>query len=263
VGILDFLFRHRRPAAGVAPPVVDPAIGRRARRAVAWTRFLEELNYPFELISGAESQAALESERVRGRTKGFCPLIIQPGFDGRILSKPKDLKNSKIRTPTEYFAQRARDLAHDPNWLTIFDDVEEVEPKGGPAQLYVVDWLSETRPLSPFAEVAMLRLPCVEGWKIPLFVDFIEPFDQSGRTPGREIGIEKEWYDRFGAELCCLGARSWQFRVARPPQEHRQAVELLRQHYLYCWVDGADDKEHVKNGAAALRVDTYWQFFWT
>ena len=263
MGIFNFLSRRSKPAAAASAPVPDPAIANRARRAAEWTRLLDSLQHPFELVPGSEAQAALEAAQALGRIKSFCPLLIQPGFDGNILTESIRLEDSKVRLPAEYFDRRARELAQDADGLALFDDVEEVEPKERPAQLYVVDWLSEARPLSPFAEVAILRLPCSESWKIPLFADFIGPADQSGRTRGDEIGIEKGWHDQFGAELCCLGPRSWQFRVARPPQDHRQAVQLLRQRYLYSWVDGAYDKEHIENGAAALRVDAYWWFSWT
>jgi Domain of unknown function (DUF4253) len=81
-------------------------------------------------------------------------------------------------------------------------------------------------------------------------------------TTGEEIGIKKDWYERFGAELCCVGRRSWQFRVAHPPRDHREAVALLREHYLYAWQDNTYDREIIENSAAWLRTATYWQFFW-
>ena len=67
---------------------------------------------------------------------------------------------------------------------------------------------------------------------------------------------------RAGAELCCVGPQSWQFRVARR-RKTSGTVQLLRQHYLYSWVDDGYDKDTIENGAAALRVDAYWLFFWT
>src|SRR5262249_30490584 len=130
-------------------------------------------------------------------------------------------------------------------------------------QLYIVDLLSATRPLSAYVELAILRLPCKESWKAPLFVGGNASFDHSRMSLGEEIGIQREWYERFGAELCCVGKRSWQFYVARPPRDHREAVGLLRQHYLYSWVDDTYDKETIENSAAAIRVDTYWHFMWS
>jgi uncharacterized protein DUF4253 len=145
--------------------------------------------------------------------------------------------------------------------LALFDHVNAAEPQAAQS-LNMVDLLSETRPLSLYPEVAILRLPRVDTWKIPLFVPVGGPSDQLDRDESEEIGVQKQWHDRFGAELCCVGERSWQFRVARPPRNHDEAVELLRQQHLYAWMWDAYDEEVIRNSAAALRVDTHWQFFW-
>jgi hypothetical protein len=122
------------------------------------------------------------------------------------------------------------------------------------------DLLSRQQPHPVFSEVAILRLPCVKSWKIPLYLD-VGPSDPAGRSLGQEIGVQKHWYERFGAELCCAGDDFWQFRVARPTRDHAAAMELLREHYLYEWIDGAYEAEALANGAAQLRVDTHWRFF--
>ena len=257
MGILDFLFRRSRPVQTTAPTVVDHFAARRERRDLRWRQLLENVEQPYELVPGAQAETKFEAARVLGQTQKFCPLIIQPGFDAPIRSDPISLKNSNVRTPEEYFGWRAHGLVADTDWngLALFEEVKEVEPTAAQG-LYMTDMLSPTRPVSLLAEVAILRLPCTESWKIPLFVPIGE------RTCGEEIGIQKQWYERFGAELCSVGDRYWQFRVARPPRNDEEAVELLRQHYLYQWVDGAYDKEAIENGAAALRVATHWMFFW-
>jgi hypothetical protein len=263
MGILDFLFRRPRSAVIATTPVADPVVARRAQRDLRWRQLLQDLAHPYELVSGTQAQAAFEAAQVLGRVEGFSPLIIQPGFDGWISAEPMSLKDSKVRMPSEFFAWRTRELAQDTHGLALFDDVEEVTSEDPSDQLHVVDFLSGTRPLSPYAEVAIVRLPCAEAWKIPLLVDVGSPSSDSGITRGEEIGIEKAWYERFGAELCSVGDRSWQFRVARPPRDHREAVELLREHYLYSWVDDAYHEETIETSAASLRLATYWMFFWT
>jgi hypothetical protein len=262
MGILDFLFRRQRPLPTSSAPLVDPFAARRERRDLQWQQLLQNIKHPFELVPGTQARAAFETAHALGRTQNFSPLIIQPGFDESVRSQPMSLKDSKVRTAEEYFERRARELAADTDDLALFDQVSEVEPKGVAGGLYAVDMLSGTRPLSLHAEVAILRLPCAESWKIPLFVPIGGPSDDSGRTLGEEIGIQKQWYERFGAELCCVGHRSWQLRVSRPPTGHDETIGLLRQQYLYAWQDEAYDKETIENSAAALRVDTHWMFFW-
>jgi Domain of unknown function (DUF4253) len=259
MGILDFLFRRSAPVQMTLPAAVDRFADLREQRDLRWRRWLQNLEHPFELVPGARAQAAFEAARTLGRTQNFSPLIVQPGFDTPIRAEPISLKDSKVRIAEEYFEWRARELAADTDDLTLFDQVSEVEQTAAEG-LSMIDMLSETRPLSLHAEVAILRLPCAESWKIPLFVPVVPP--DNSRSEGEEIGIQKQWYERFGAELCCIGDRSWQFRVTRPPRDHDEAVELLRQHYLYAWLDDAYEQETIENSAAALQVSTHWMFFW-
>lgn len=270
MGIFDFLFRRSRPppiavahSADAARPGVDHFGDRRAVRDLQWRQLLQGLEHPYELVPGARAQAEFEAAQVLGRMQGFSPLIIEPGLYTPISAEPMSLNDGEMRTPAEYFASRAHEFAQEMDGLALFDHVNEVAPKDATRRLSVLDMLSETRPASPYAEVAIVRMPCAESWKIPLFVHVGPPFDQSGeKTACEEVGIEKEWYERFGAELCCIGRRIWQFRVTRPPRDHAEAVELLRQHYLYSWAWDDYDEATIENGAAALRVDTYWMFVW-
>jgi Domain of unknown function (DUF4253) len=245
---------------GSPAPVSDRFATRRERRDQRWPLWLKSLAHPFELVPGAEAGDAFEAARTRGQAEGFCPLIVQTGFDLPVRAKPISLKDSKVRTADEYFEWNARTFAENTDNLALFEAVEEVAPTL-PQGLYMIDMLSTTRPLSIYNEVAILRLPCAESWKIPLFLDVGPPASDSGRSRGEEIGIQRQWYERFGAELYCIGERSWQFRVSRPPRSHAEAVDLLRQHYLYAWIDDAYDEETIANGAAQLRVDTHWMFF--
>jgi hypothetical protein len=269
MGILDFLFQRRRSAVTqrssvtrpTAPPAVDWRTARRERRDLEWQRALQSIEHPFELVPGAQAEAAYEAARALGRTQNFSALILQPGFGGPVSTHPSSLQDSEVGAADEYFERRAQTLAEDTDELALFDHVNEVEPQAAQG-LSMVDMLSETQPLSPYTEVAILRLPCAESWKIPLFVPIGGPSDQSERSDGEEIDIQRQWHDRFGAELCCVGERSWQFRVARPPRSHDEAVELLRQHYLYEWMWDSYGEETIENGVAALRTGTHWMFFW-
>jgi hypothetical protein len=279
MGFLDFLFRRSRPAREVRPqrlsgtgettsPLLNLEVAqtdlfakRRARRDQFWPQWLQSLGHPYELVPGAEAEAAYNAARVSGQISGFCPLIVEPGLDTPVRSEPINLKNSKVRTASEYFEIAANVRIEDTDDLALFDTVDELTP-GPPAGLDIRDLLSNLRPFPRFTEVAILRLPCAETWKIPFYLHVGAPLDQSDRSLGEEIGVEKQWYDRFGAELCCIGERSWQFKVARPPRNHAEAVELLREHYLYAWVDDAYDADIIANSAAQLRVNTHWRFDW-
>jgi hypothetical protein len=256
MGLFDFLFRRHAPKAPRSVP--DPFMQRRMDRDVKWRQLLQSLEHPFELVSGAAAQGAFEAARVRGREEGFCPLIVAPGFDGLIHREPVILDDSELVTPAEFFARRAGQFAQT---LDLFESVDEVEPPPGADLLSLID--CACAPPTPYAEIALVRLPCAESWRIPAYVSFGAPLDQFGNTLGEEISIEREWFDRFGAELCAVEDRLWSFRITRPPRDHHQAAELLRQHYLYSWPDDAYENEIIADSVASLRVSSYWTFGWT
>lgn len=277
MGLFDFLFRRSAPvrlqptatsAGAETPPLVRSAAEtdlfaeHRAQRDRSWVRWFQSLKHPYDLVPGAEAEAAYEAARARGQANGFCPLIVQPGFSTPVRANPIGLKDSKVRPADEYFAIAAHALADDTDDFALFDTVEETTP-GLSMGLDMRDLLSSQPPIPPFNEVVILQIPCAKSWMIPLHLDIRPPTDQTDRSLGEEIGVEKHWYDRSGAELCCVGERSWQFRVSRPPRTHAEAVQLLREHYLYAWLDDAYDADTIAAGAAQLRVDTHWSFFWS
>jgi hypothetical protein len=267
--MFEFLFRRRKqaPAASRVSPEQSHAslekirADSRAKREHEWKHFLQTLPYPYEIFAPGGVESAFDAASLEGQTKGFRPLLFLPGFSGCIRKPPSVLDIDTLPSPLEYF-QRMEDELYTDIDFALFDGVKEVLWNHEPDRLYLVDMQSNAKLASPYSEIALAQIPCEFCWEIPLFADFGPPSDEGGRTMAEEVSIQKEWYDRFGAELCCIGEHSWQFRVRRPPQTHGEAVELLRQHYLYSHVDGADDSEHIENGAASLRAGSNWWFGW-
>jgi hypothetical protein len=162
---------------------------RRAQRDLEWRLLLENAECPYELVPGTQAQAALEAARVLGRKESFSPLVVLPsGAGGGISTGPMNLRDSEVPKAAEYFERKTRALVEraarewtdwdtracdvDPDGLSLFDHVSEVTLTDARDQFYshqlcVTDELSETRPISPYAEVALFRLPCADSWKIP------------------------------------------------------------------------------------------------
>jgi Domain of unknown function (DUF4253) len=70
------------------------------------------------------------------------------------------------------------------------------------------------------------------------------------------------WRDRFGAELIGLSSDRMDQRVARQPHTRAQALELAREHYIYC-NDIVDQGEGTLSRlAACLIADDWWNFWW-
>jgi hypothetical protein len=76
------------------------------------------------------------------------------------------------------------------------------------------------------------------------------------------VAALRSWRDRFGAELIGLSLDRMDLRVASRPNTREQALELAREHYVYCSdiVDQGDGT--LSTLAASLFADDWWNFWW-
>jgi hypothetical protein len=79
--------------------------------------------------------------------------------------------------------------------------------------------------------------------------------------PEYHVAALRAWRDRFGAELVGLGTDVMDLRVARPPQSRAQALDLAREHYVFCH-DSVDQGVGTLSGWAALLLGHEWWSFW-
>ena len=79
--------------------------------------------------------------------------------------------------------------------------------------------------------------------------------------PEYHVAALRSWRDRFGAEPVGLGTDVMDVRVARPPQSRAQALDLAREHYVYC-SDIVDQGVGTLSGLAAQLLGNEWWSFW-
>jgi hypothetical protein len=79
--------------------------------------------------------------------------------------------------------------------------------------------------------------------------------------PEYHVAALRAWRDRFGAELVGLNHDCMGLRVARPPQSRAEALDLAREHYVYC-SDSVDQGVGTLCGWAALLLGNEWWSFW-
>lgn len=73
------------------------------------------------------------------------------------------------------------------------------------------------------------------------------------------VAALRSWRDRYGAELVSLTNDTMDFRVQRTPTSREEALELAREHYLFC----SDSLgEMTLRERAALLIENDWWFFW-
>ena len=273
MGLSDFfgrLFGSGAPstppasAAGPAPQSED------AEWARTWEDQIKWLAYPFDLIPGADAEAAFLAAQERGRIEGFSPLVLAPGVNlvpmmprERLIAAAQDIL-ARVRPASEYFEERAQDSGDDEDegLASFFEGLQPREPA-------VLDNDNMHTPHTAFdtatktwghhAEVALVRVPTPHSWEIPAY--FLFGGWNFIATPEQMVAVAKYWHERWGAEICGICLESLEFRVARKPASHEEAVALVREHYLFC-SELEFDQEFLEGLAAELRVMDYWLFWW-
>jgi len=114
-----------------------------------------------------------------------------------------------------------------------------------------------------FEEVAILRIPTAQSWKIPAFVLY---GGWNACPDAAEImSVAKYWREKYDADICAIGNGTLEFRVGRPPSTFEGALKLLREHILFC-PEGFNDLAHVpdlvQTFAESLQSSRYWTFWW-
>jgi len=80
--------------------------------------------------------------------------------------------------------------------------------------------------------------------------------------PEYHVAALRSWRDRYGAELIGMSFDSIDLRVTHRPQSRGEALELAREHYIYC-NDIVDQSLGTLSAlAACLMANNWWEFWW-
>jgi uncharacterized protein DUF4253 len=80
--------------------------------------------------------------------------------------------------------------------------------------------------------------------------------------PEYHVAALRAWRDRFGAELVGLDSDRMDLRLARPPQSRGDALDLAREHYVYCPDSLKQGRGTLSSWAALLLGNAWWSFWW-
>jgi hypothetical protein len=81
-------------------------------------------------------------------------------------------------------------------------------------------------------------------------------------APEFHVAALRSWRDRFGAELVAMSDDTMDLRVSRPPRSRQDALNLAREHYLYCTETAGEGIGTLSNSAAKLLAKSWWYFWW-
>ena len=253
---------------------------RAAQREQLWQQQLKQLVFPYELVSGAEAEAAYEAARAKGQDEGYTPLIITPAtwllpnFSREQLVKKAQRVIDDAPQAKEFFSERMVERSrYDEDGTTKrrLDEAEAfaaAEPIGPTRDLdnrmfTLRDTLGAKPPFPDVREAALVRIPTPRSWEIPAYTLY-------GRwnacpTSGQMVAVARHWHEKYGADICALGDGTLEFRVERPPTDLREALELSREQMLFC-DEGMDDligaPDIFRDAVSLLPIQKYWIFWW-
>jgi hypothetical protein len=108
--------------------------------------------------------------------------------------------------------------------------------------------------------VVVALLPVTQSHEVPGYL----LYGNWNACPPAEYHVAalRSWFDRYGAEIVGVTNDTLNIRVARKPGTREEALELAREHYIYC--DDVIDQgvSTLSNLAAQLMQHEWWYFWW-
>jgi hypothetical protein len=115
-------------------------------------------------------------------------------------------------------------------------------------------------PLQHRSQFHVGLVPTRLGWQTPAYLRF--GAWGACPSPGENVALLKYWEEHYGAGVVGLAGDMMELRVARPPHTEDAALDLAKQHYLYCPDIVTLGTKTVQRLAASLLDSTVWSFAW-
>jgi hypothetical protein len=264
----SYRFRHPRKLSPEA--VARFAAERKIRQAANWRAQIEGLSLPHSLVPGASAEAHFEAAQQEGMEARFSPLVITPrSWRLPRLTRREWIKDARLilkdlRSAEEFFAEQYHGMSPEQQEMldglsSLNADPSDAPPEPAGRMSAVLD--TTTLPAGFHEEVAILRIPTAQSWKIAAFI--LYGGWNAAPGPADMLAVAKHWHTKHGANICAIGHGSLEFRVDRPPSNFQDALGLLREYLLFCpEVDVVWSLDAARESAMSLQTARYWTFWW-
>jgi hypothetical protein len=258
--------------------------------------------FPFERLQVAGEQALATWEQLKAAGRGCPVVIgdddsvgllmanFSPTWPNKILIAQILAAAATIRHPDGLKALKAQELARTrehlrhqlehqtaslPRVIEIDSRGREKTPRGRAAEVRdrrpsLGRWPSKAEALPPLSVALDYRGP-----KKKVYVALIPTNDwttipahlhyggwNACPQPEYHIAALRSWRDRYGTELVGLSSDRIDLRVARRPQARQEALDLAREHYVYCNDIVDQGLGTLSKLAACLMANDWWEFWW-
>jgi hypothetical protein len=234
-----------------------------------------ERGFPFERVETTGEQALTTWKQLKATGRGI-PVVVGGDRSVGTLMTAFNPRLPVIRTAPQILAV-ANGLRH-PQDLITKQGLDEARARKHSQGLFetrkgppIGKWPVEAESISglsvavdsygkPLQTVYIALMPTEDWTTVPAHLRW-GGWDDCP-PPEYHVAALRSWRDRFGAELVGLSSNRMDLNVTRPPQTRPEALDLAREHYVYC-----SDIVHQGLGtlsalAARLMGNAWWAFWW-
>lgn len=111
----------------------------------------------------------------------------------------------------------------------------------------------------PHAKVHIVVLPTQDAAEAPAYLRW--GGWNACPHPEYHVAALRAWRARYGVELIALSGDVMNLKATRRPATRVEAIELAREHYLFC-NDVIDQGVGTLSNLAAILMSTDWWYFW-
>lgn len=119
-----------------------------------------------------------------------------------------------------------------------------------------VDYMSG----NPREKIYIGLVPTKISWQLPAYLRFGDW--NYCPEPEEHVSIMKYWQERYGTEIVSMSHDTIELRVAQPPIERAEALELAEYQYAYCCDIVEQGVGSLEALADTLLGGTVWVFSW-
>ena len=102
--------------------------------------------------------------------------------------------------------------------------------------------------------------PTPDPWKAPAYVH--QGGWNENPDPDLHVALHKRWAQKFGSRIVCMSSDVIECTVEHPPSTRPAAMDLAREHFLYCQDIVHQGTESIEALAALLLDGSTWYFWW-
>jgi hypothetical protein len=152
------------------------------------------------------------------------------------------------------------------------EDKEDSVPRGEwpaefePANRFTIPYKGEWLPsegrmrYEPLPIVYVALVPTTASWNVPAYLK-VGSWNYCPE-PEEHCAVLRYWEGRYGAEIVGMSHDTFEFQVARPPENRESALELAEEQYGYCPDIVDQGVGTIEALAATLLSGHIWQFWW-